>query len=73
MPEIGGSVMSNALVTGASGFIGQNLCSSLISAGHSVRALVRSVELVSTVDRLEVVTGIDIGANTEWSTFLITK
>ncbi len=62
--------MSNALVTGASGFIGQNLCSSLISAGHSVRALVRSVELVSTVDRLEVVTGIDIGANTEWSTFL---
>ncbi len=57
-------------MTGASGFVGQTLCSALISAEYSIRAVVRSAELVSAVNRLEVVTISDIGANTEWPTLL---
>ena len=33
--------MSNILITGATGFIGKNLCSNLIEAGHKVKILVR--------------------------------
>ena len=62
--------MSKILVTGASGFVGQTLCYALISSGYSTRAVVRSADLVSLVEELEVVAVTDIGANTQWSTVL---
>ncbi|MET3053309.1 NAD-dependent epimerase/dehydratase family protein [Pseudomonas alkylphenolica] len=36
--------MSVVLVTGANGFIGRMLCSHLLNMGHSVRAVVRSID-----------------------------
>ena len=60
--------MSNILVTGASGFVGQSLCSALLSGGFSVRAAVRSERPLLIADSLEAVTIGEIGNQTDWST-----
>jgi len=62
--------VSNILVTGTSGFVGQSLCSALLSGGYSIRAAARLADSVPAVDRLEVVTIGDIGSRTDWSTVL---
>ena len=57
----------NILVTGASGFIGQPLCSALLAQGHSVRASVRSkTSTLSTLD-LDVVAVGEVNGKTDWS------
>ena len=60
--------MSNILVTGASGFVGQRLCSALLSGGFSVRAAVRSGRPLLIADSLEVVAIGEIDNQTDWST-----
>jgi nucleoside-diphosphate-sugar epimerase len=59
-----------ALVTGASGFVGQALCSALLAEGDSVRAAVRSSDSLPASDGLEVTAVGEIGAQTDWSTAL---
>ena len=61
--------MKRILVTGASGFVGQALCSSLLTQGHAVRAAVRSAGLPSA-NGLDVVAVGDVGAQTDWSAAL---
>lgn len=62
--------MTRILVTGASGFVGQALCSYLLAKGYVVRAAVRSVDSISLTDSLEVVAVGDIGPHTDWSAAL---
>jgi NAD+-dependent farnesol dehydrogenase len=46
------------LVTGATGFLGRNLCKYLVEKGHQLRVLVRSTSNVPFLDKnIEVVTG----------------
>lgn len=55
-------------VTGASGFIGSNLCRDLVAAGHDVAVLVRDPgawRIASLVDRLVVIQG-DLSSQDEW-------
>ncbi|MEM7610307.1 MAG: NAD-dependent epimerase/dehydratase family protein [Pseudomonadota bacterium] len=54
------------LVTGASGFVGQQLCETLLREGYLVRAASRSVCPLPRHDRLEQVTVGDISQETEW-------
>lgn len=58
-------------VTGASGFIGQALCSFLRVPGHAVRAASRSLESVSSADGLDVVAVGEVGAQTDWSAAVV--
>lgn len=55
-------------VTGASGFVGQALCSNLLSRGALVRPLVRTISAPSP--GAEMVAVGDIGAETDWSAAL---
>jgi nucleoside-diphosphate-sugar epimerase len=58
------------LVTGASGFVGQALCSALQAAGNPVRAAMRSSDSLPASDGLEVTAVGEIGAQTDWSAAL---
>ena len=62
--------MKKILVTGASGFVGQALCSTLVAHGHVVRAAVRSVGSMPSADGLDVVVVGEVGAQTDWSAVL---
>jgi nucleoside-diphosphate-sugar epimerase len=53
-----------ALVTGASGFVGRQVCAELLRQGHSVRAAVRSAN--STIENIEVVPVGTIDDKTDW-------
>jgi nucleoside-diphosphate-sugar epimerase len=53
-----------ALVTGANGFVGRQVCAELLRQGHSVRAAVRSAN--STIENIEVVPVGTIDDNTDW-------
>jgi nucleoside-diphosphate-sugar epimerase len=57
-------------VTGASGFVGQALCSALQAAGNAVRAGVRSSNSLPATAGLEVAAVGEIGAQTDWSAAL---
>lgn len=59
--------MSRILVTGATGFLGRNLCSALCAAGHDVLAAARTLQDLADVDPLHIP---DIGANTDWGSSL---
>jgi nucleoside-diphosphate-sugar epimerase len=59
--------MKKILVTGASGFVGQALCSTLVAHGHVVRAAVRSADSMPSADGLDVVAVGEVGAQTDWS------
>ncbi len=55
------------LITGASGFIGQALCSKLVSEGHQPRAVVRSTDSIPSVAGLDVLVVGEVGAQTDWT------
>lgn len=63
--------MSNILVTGASGFVGQRLCSALRSGGFSVRAAVRSERPLLIADSPEVIAIGEIDNQKDWSTAFV--
>lgn len=61
--------MARVLVTGANGFVGRVVCSTLPAAGHEVRAAVRSPKRlagISTGEVGEVVPVGSIGPETDW-------
>jgi len=58
------------LITGASGFVGQALCSSFLAKSYSARAAIRSAGAVLSTDSLDVVVVGEIGAQTDWSAAL---
>jgi len=58
------------LVTGASGFVGSAMCSSLLAQGYTVRAAVRSVDVILSAKCLEVIAVGEVGAHTDWSAAL---
>ncbi|MDC3409995.1 SDR family oxidoreductase [Alphaproteobacteria bacterium] len=58
------------LVTGASGFIGQSLCSNLLAQDHEVRAAVRFADSIPSVKGFDVVEVGEVGAQTDWSSAL---
>lgn len=58
------------LVTGASGFIGKALCSTLLASGRKVRAAVRSVDSMPSVAGLEFVAVGEVNGKTDWSAAL---
>ena len=61
----------NVLVTGASGFIGRVLCSTLLAKGHLIRAAIRSEDSVPLAKELGVVAVGEVGAQTDWSAALV--
>jgi len=58
--------MTRVLVTGAAGFVGRALCTSLCEAGHEVVATTRAA-VKPWVSGLEVYPVHDIGPDTDWS------
>lgn len=60
--------MARVLVTGAAGFVGRQLCRELLTAGYSVRALVRNnaLALPKAGHDLELVPVAGIGRITDW-------
>lgn len=67
----------NILVTGATGFVGKNLCRFLLDQGHSVHAIVRSIEkqqpFIEGLPRTHHLICIkieNIDANTQWEPHL---
>ena len=59
------------LVTGANGFVGRALCSTLLQRAHMVRGAVRSnVDAMAGKKDIELATVGSIGADTDWNTAL---
>lgn len=67
MVSIGAAAMKCILVTGASGFVGRALCSSLLARGHEVRAAVRSADSIPSFAGLDVVAVGEVFGQTDWS------
>lgn len=63
--------MKKILVTGASGFVGQALCFSLLAQGHLGPAAVRSANSMPLGGGLGVVAVGEVGAQTDWSEALV--
>lgn len=63
--------MNKILVTGASGFIGSNLCKTLSEYGISARGSVRNLNLISANTNIEYVSIGNINLNTNWKNILI--
>jgi nucleoside-diphosphate-sugar epimerase len=59
--------VNRVCVTGASGFIGRALCSTLLARGHSVRAVARSAVSMPTVAGLDVIELGEVDAQSDWS------
>jgi nucleoside-diphosphate-sugar epimerase len=59
-----------ALVTGATGFVGNALCSTLLAEGRSVRAAVRSETSMARAAGLDVMAVGEVGSRTDWSSAL---
>lgn len=57
-------------ITGASGFLGQALCTSFASYGYKVRGIVRPKKVIKQ-DDIEYIAINNIGANTNWSDALL--
>tara|TARA_E500000178_G_C16863777_1_gene681017 strand:- start:12 stop:959 length:948 start_codon:yes stop_codon:yes gene_type:complete len=62
--------MEKILVTGASGFIGNNLCNKLIELNFNVRGAVRTLDSLTVDYNFNAVTVGEIGANTNWKNAL---
>ena len=62
--------MKKILVTGASGFIGQSLCKTLLKSGKSVRGVVRSLNSFSKNTNIEYVAVGDIVYKKDWKNIL---
>ena len=62
--------MKKICITGASGFIGQNLCDKLIKLNRNIIGTVRNLDTVSMVNNFECISVGDIGAETNWSNAL---
>lgn len=62
--------MKKILITGASGFIGQALCSTLLKHGYAVNASVRDADSMPASLKLDVIAVGGQGAQTDWSTAL---
>jgi nucleoside-diphosphate-sugar epimerase len=58
------------LVTGASGFVGKALCSIFLAKRLTVRAAVRSVDLMLSLDGLDYVAVGEVNGQTDWSSAL---
>jgi nucleoside-diphosphate-sugar epimerase len=58
-----------ALVTGANGFVGQQVCAGLLRQGHRVRAAVRSANQL--IENIEVVSVGPIDGKTDWTEALV--
>lgn len=61
--------MTTVLVTGASGFVGHNLCAELVRHGHKVRGVVRELSRAAGL-QCELVAVRDIGDGVDWSSKL---
>jgi nucleoside-diphosphate-sugar epimerase len=62
--------MKKICITGASGFVGQNLCDKLIKLNRNIIGTVRNLDTVSMVNNFECISVGDIGAETNWSNAL---
>lgn len=63
--------MKRVLVTGASSFVGQSLCSSLLAQGYEVRAAVRNANAMLSTNGLDVFVVGQVGGQTDWSAALV--
>jgi len=62
--------MNRIAVTGALGFVGSALCSSVVAEGYAARAVVRFLDSIATVAGLDVVAVGQIDERTDWSAAL---
>lgn len=58
--------MKNIAVTGATGFIGKQLCLALLAKGYRVRAICRTSDSTLLAEDLEVVAVGEFGVQTDW-------
>lgn len=63
--------MKKILVTGASGFIGEFMCKTLLKSGKSVRGIVRSINLCSKNTDIEYIAIGDITHKKDWRNILV--
>ena len=62
--------MRKILITGASGFIGQNICKELVKLNRPVCGTVRSLDFYSEDHKFKVIPVGDIGPETDWGNAL---
>lgn len=59
--------MRNIAVTGATGFIGKEVCLALLAKGYRVRAICRIPDTTLLAEDVEVISVGDFGSQTDWS------
>lgn len=59
--------MTRVAITGATGFIGREVCLGLLAKGYKVRAICRTVDSILLTENLEVVSVGEFGPQTDWS------